>query len=427
MTADRGFERQLPDALADLAMSSYPAYVDDVLAITSRTRRRPAWQFPSRWLPFEPPEPGSIGLPWKQLRLAAVIVAVLLLIAALIVAYVGSHRLPDPYGLAANGKVAYSADHAAWVLDENGTTRLLMDGPGDEVGLTYSLDGTRIAFIRLLDGKEYLWAADADGTDQVQLVAEPVDPGLHIIWSADSRRVVVNTSVGGVDSVLIVEADGSGSRLLKLPFPAQYPAWRPPDGRELVVRGEVNGLAQLFVVAADGSSIREIGPRAKGLFLDGSPDGRSWDHQGPAWSPDGSRLGYNSIDAVDNADGVRFQVHIIEPDGSDTLLAGPNLNVMESWPAWSPDGHLIAFERWRWNGLSWLAILPADGSRPGLDVELKTSFQPAMGWTVTWSPDGKRILAFWDRTRGAVSIDVATGEFERVDLPLTDSPSWQRR
>jgi Tol biopolymer transport system component len=411
MTADRGFERQLPEALADLAIAPYPAYVDEVLAITARTRRRPAWQFPSRWLPFEPSLPASIRPPRRQLRAAAVIVAVLLLIAALFVAYVGSNRLPDPYGLAANGNIAYSADHAAWVVDENGTARLLMDGPGDEVGLTYSLDGTRIAFIRLLGGKEYLWAADADGTDQVQLLADPVDPGSHIIWSPDSLRIVVN----------------SGSRVLELPFAARYPAWRPPDGRELVVRGEVNGFGQLFVVAADGSSIREVGPRGEGLFLGGSPEGRSWDHQGLAWSPDGSRLAYNSVDAVDNADGVRFQVHIIEPDGSDTVRAGPDLNVMESWPAWSPDGRVIALERWRWRGRSWLAILPADGSGPGLDVELNTSFQPETGWTVTWSPDGKRILAFWNRARGAVSVDVATGEFERVDLPLTDTPSWQRR
>lgn len=431
MTGERRFEQQLPNALADLAMTPYPAYIDDVLQITARTPRRPAWQFPSRWLPFATTL-GAARVRTRQLRPVIVLALVILVIAALIAVYIGSQRLPDPYGLAANGKVAFSSDHAAWVLNENGTTRLLLDLPGDEFQLTYSLDGTRIAFILAPgDGKEYLWAADGDGSHPIPILAEPIPPGVRIVWSPDSRRVVVSAKVDGIDRVIVVETDGSGSTTLDLPFPARNPVWRPPDGRELAIRGEVDGHAQLFVVAADGSSVQKIGPQGLGLFLE-----ERFDLNGAAWSPDGSRLAYNSIDAApgargdpangDYANDLRFQVHVIEPDGTNRVIGGPDIDVMESWPLWSPDGSLITLQRWRWDGLAWLGIVPSDGSGPGLDVELKTHFQGEIGWDATWSPDGTRILAFWDG-RGAVMIDVATGAFEPVDQKITSWPSWQRK
>ena len=422
MTGDRRFEQQLSDALADLATTSYPAYIDDVLAITSRTRRRPAWRFPSRWLPVEPGVPAAFGRT-RKLRPVVVLAVILLLIAALFAVYVGSQRtrVPDPFGPAANGQISFSSDHDAYVIDRDGSIRLLLDGPGDEFGLTYSLDGTKIAFVQVLGSEEYLWAANADGTGQVQLFPDPLWPWTGLVWSPNGRQLAIASQIDGRFRTLIAEADGSGSRILDLPFDARYPAWRPPDGRELVVRGSVDGHAQLFIVASDGSSFREVGPPGAGLFADDS-----WDHQGPAWSPDGLRLAYNSIDAAPNADGYRFQVHIIEPDGTDTVLAGPDVNVMESWPAWSPDGSLVAIERWKWKGNAWLAILPADGSGPGRDIALRTPFLPGTGWSVTWSPDGTSILAFWEPTTTAVSIDVASGSYEEIDWPLTNRPAWQR-
>jgi Tol biopolymer transport system component len=431
MIDDRRFEQQLPEALAGLAATSYPPYIDDVLAITARTSRRPAWRFPSRWLPFSIARPG-VGLRTRQLRPVFVLVLVLLLLAALVAVYFGSPHVPQPFGPARNGEIIFSADHAAYVVEEDGTSRLLIDVPGDDLGLTYSLDGTRIAFVQVLDYMEYLWVANADGTEPIQLVDQHLDSPGNLAWSPDGRQIAIGPRVGGANRIMIVEADGSGSTILKLPFPARDPVWRPPDGRELAVRGSFRGRTQLFVVASDGSSYRPIGPPGAGLFIE-----NVWEHQGAAWSPDGTRLAYNSIDAAagavgyeagpDHADDLRFLVHMIQPDGTDVVLdGGPDIDVMESWPSWSPDGSLIAIERWRFAGDSWLAILPADGSGPGLDIMLTTPFEPAKGWAYTWSPDGTRLLAFYDAETKAASIDVATGAYQEVEWPLTERPAWQR-
>ena len=431
MIDDRRFEQQLPEALADLATTAYPAYIDDVLAITARTPRRPAWQLPSRWLPSDLGLPRA-GLRAQELRPVFVLALVVLLVLALIAVYIGSERLPDPFGPVRNGDIIYSADHAAYIVAEDGTSRLLLDGEGDEVGLTYSLDGTKIAFIRLINGEEFLWVADADGSNQLQLVERPLIEPTGLTWSPDGRQIAIGPKIGGASRIMIVQADGSGSVVLEmLPFPAIHPVWRPPDGRELAVRGSVKGRAQLFVVASDGSSWHPIGPPGANLFND-----YKWDHQGAAWSPDGSRLAYNSIDAApgavgyeavaDHADDLRFRVHVIDPDGTNRVIGGPDIDVMESWPSWSPDGSLIAIERWRWAGSSWIGILPADGSGPGRDVMFPTRFEPEKGWSYTWAPDGTRILAFYDASTKAVSIDVATGTTEEIDWPLTDRPAWQR-
>jgi hypothetical protein len=426
MSRDLRFEQQLPTALEDLASTRYPAYVDEVLAITARTARRPAWRFPSRWLPLAPWFGSVAGRRIADLRPLATVLVVLLaiLLLAVAIAIVGTQRrLPAPFGLAGNGLIAFSAGGGVHVVDVDGTSRLLFDGPGDEVGLTYSLDGTRIAFIRLLGGREYLWAANADGTGEIQLLPNAVQDPSGLVWSPDGSRIAIGFLVDGIDRIVLVDADGSGSSVLDLPFPARDPAWRPPDGRELVVRGRDGDRHQLFVVAADGSAVRSLGLRPLGLL------GGSYDLLGAAWSPDGSRVAYHTVDdPPDVTIGRRFQVHVVNADGTDdhVLSSHPDGSVQEAWPVWSPDGTQIATQRWRESGTAWAAVVPADGIGRPVDAGLETSFEAFMGWSATWSPDGTRLIAFWDAEVGAISIDPRTGDYEPIDWPLTDRPSWQR-
>ena len=53
MTSDRRFEQDLPDLMAQLAPRRVPDYRDDIVRQTARTRQRPAWTFPERWLPMD--------------------------------------------------------------------------------------------------------------------------------------------------------------------------------------------------------------------------------------------------------------------------------------------------------------------------------------------------------------------------------------
>ncbi len=81
MTDDR-LHRAISDSLSDLASGSPTDYIEDVLAITARTRQRPAWTFPGRYLTMTP-----------ALRFAAI--AILAVSASLGVAALVSEPAPQ--------------------------------------------------------------------------------------------------------------------------------------------------------------------------------------------------------------------------------------------------------------------------------------------------------------------------------------------
>jgi hypothetical protein len=101
MTSEQRFEHELPDLLADLYMRPAPDYRHDVVQRAVRTRQRPAWTFPERWLPMTGiaqgrlrPQPlrGTPGL----LAAATVLLAALLGGAALAGAFGPSVPSPSP-------------------------------------------------------------------------------------------------------------------------------------------------------------------------------------------------------------------------------------------------------------------------------------------------------------------------------------------
>src|SRR5919107_4565444 len=110
MTLAERFDDRLGSGLADLADPRFPDYYEDVLAATSRTRQRPAWTFPGRWLPMldTARRPALVpALPWRGLSLLAALL-VLTSIAAWLA--VGSQKpLPAPFGPARNGLISYDS------------------------------------------------------------------------------------------------------------------------------------------------------------------------------------------------------------------------------------------------------------------------------------------------------------------------------
>ncbi len=150
-------------------------------------------------------------------------------------------------------------------------------------------------------------------------------------------------------------------------------------------------------------------------------------------------IAYHSVDPVERPpddqpppdtgfpNTIQFRVHLLNANGTgDRVLSQQVEDIQEAWPTWSPDGTLIATQRWREEGNAWLGIVPADGSSGGRDVGSPTRFQPYGGWATTWAPDGSRMIAFWDVAVGAVVIDPSTGDYEPLALPNTDRLTWQR-
>ena len=168
------------------------------------------------------------------------------MLLATAVAFVGSKRVPDPFGPAANGLIAGARNGDIYVYNAvDGTEKLLVGGDNADVGPVFSRDGTRIAFLRLDPVDEdratlFLVAPDGSGL-RALFGPESVQSGA---WSPSSDRLAVITGMQTDRALWIVPADGPPpSRPLDLGdvMPSTEVIWRPPDGRELVFTGVEDG------------------------------------------------------------------------------------------------------------------------------------------------------------------------------------------
>ena len=109
------------------------------------------------------------------------------------------------------------------------------------------------------------------------------------VWSPGGGRIAFLSRGERSKEVYVVNADGSGQRLLTRDarFPAA-PAWSP-NGRQLVFKGGPYAVSGVYVVKADGSGQRRLA-RSGGAS---------------AWSPDGRTIAFFSDSKIYlmNADG----------------------------------------------------------------------------------------------------------------------------
>ena len=252
MTANRS-DRDLPAILEDLYLGPSPDYRHEALAAVRRTRQRPPWTFPGRWLPMADIAQRSIlapGVRWRAAGLALLIVALLLFVAALVV---GSRqtRLPSPFGLAGNGRIAYAINGDIYTIDPaTGRSTPIVTGPDNDFDPVFSPDGTRVAFRRdtTVDGSpgEAIVVAAADGSNPV-VVTDRMDtqPG-YFEWLPSSRSLLVEDPNGAgiwqLDALTPAEPRviTTNASMLERPF-------RPPEGDEVLIQRSVDGATQLVV------------------------------------------------------------------------------------------------------------------------------------------------------------------------------------
>lgn len=279
-------ERDLTAWLADRATPRVPDFTDDILWLTARTRQRPRWSFPGLWLPrsvvtFSRRTVGPT--PWRTIGLLA---ALALLIVAGIGFYVGSQpRLPPPFGLAEAGLVAYARGGDIYTVDMTTAERdVLVTGPPVDREPRWSLDGTRLAFLRAAADGDVLVIVDARSREVLATSDTFAEPDTDsIAWSPDGRWVTVGATYGGFPGLFTVDTTTG----LLTPLPIDYLGldayWRPPDGRQLMFLGGNEPDVGLFMVDVDVGTVTEItGPQHRG---DVRPSG---------WTPDGQRAVFTS-------------------------------------------------------------------------------------------------------------------------------------
>lgn len=401
MTAEQLFERELPELLADLYPVSAPDYRLELVRQIAATRQRPAWALPERWIPMT-----ALALsrpvrqaPWRTIGVVGLLV---LAVAAIAIIAGSQHRLPPPFGPAANGNLVFAQDGDIFLVDPaTGDETLAIGGPANDTVPIFSRDGTRLAFLREVDGRLAMMLADEHGRGARELSTAVLAEFGNIEWSPDGTSIMTNVVENGVRSIAIVPTDGTPARILDLGMVAEDPVWLPPSGREILFRTP-NALGEQFgysisLVGADGANVRELVPPVLGEFnaLFFAP------------SPDGSLVAYQQRDPP--AGDLKLFVIPVTGGAARMLTSRDSVN-----PNWSPDGTWLAF--WGSDGNY---IVRADGSSAEVRVD------PVRG-SFRWAPDGRRLLSAGEGASVGVLIDPLGGPDEAVPWVAIDISDWQR-
>ena len=433
MTSPQRFERDLPILLEELYVGRTPDYRDDLVGRIGRTRQRPAWAFPGRWLSMDltTERVPVTRVPWRAMGVAALLA---LLLAAGLAVYIGSQpRLPDPFGLASNGLVAYSTDGDIFTADAvTGVATAVVSGPERDLGPRFSRDGTTIAFERRLeDGTSQIYRVDADGGGLLLLTPAPItltpssggEPFEQYQFSPDGRTLVINALDGAKPRISIAQADGSGLRTLDLAMAAYEPSFRPSDATEILFVGrDASRNSGIFAVDLVSGVVRTIVAAAD-----------FYDLAGAEWSPDGSSIAYSTWGGAVDTGAINARTHVIAADGTgDRVLPDPPGAVWNAGPTWSNDGTTLLIVRGYAPGYEDVraVVIPSDGRSTGIEIPYDGVINGECCAAFEWAPDDSKILATPSDIDGAplqqVIIDPRTGASQTAPWTTTSDPAWQR-
>lgn len=433
MTTEPRFERQLPSILEDLYLGPSPDYRHEVLTAATRTRQRPAWTFPGRWLPMaDIASTRTIAprLPWRSIGVALVIVA---LLAAAAFAFVGSRqtKLPPAFGVARNGLIAYAADGDIYTADPaTGLANRIVSGPQVDRGPVFSRDGTHVAFLRQVGDAASdafdLMVADFAGGNARVLTTAKVQGDASFEWSPDGSFLLLTTADARVTRY---DATGSTAPIdIAQHAHVQPGAFRPPDGREILYQPDTTDHA-LYVMNADGSGQRPLLEIPAAEAVDS-------DFGAVRYSPDGTMIAFQRAPVGDSN---QIRIFVMRADATDVRQLTTEAGAwFETDLVWSPDGTRIAFDRWRQDPatLSWdiqpIGIVSVDG---GPVVSAGPTPVSDGAW-FDWSPDGTSIVSLAATILGwpnpavtsarPIVIDAATGDAHDLGWTVNSATSWQR-
>lgn len=197
----------------------------------------------------------------------------------------------------------------------------------------------------------------------------------------------------------------------------QSPAPSPPVGElgdAIVAMTSGPGIPAL-----DGAEIVRIDPVSGGVtqLTHAGDEGRS--AMSPAWSPDGHRIAFVMGDLHQpTALAGTYDIYMMGADGSGVQRVTQGINAQ--LPTWSPDGRSIAFVRDQGAAISVVDLATGSVS----DVYVPEGHQIVQ--VPSWSPDGSRIaFQMGPDSVDIYTVDLATGDFTRfTDDGDSGYPVW---
>ncbi|MBI4397090.1 MAG: PD40 domain-containing protein [Elusimicrobia bacterium] len=231
---------------------------------------------------------------------------------------------------------------------------------------------TKITFVNDATGKKEVCVVDYDGQNFRRLTGDR-SIALFPKFSPDGKSIVYATYLEGSPMLYVIGSDGRSKRpLCRYPGLNSAAAWLP-DGQNLVATLSLGRNPNLHLVDLEGKILRTLTNFA-------SAD------TAPTLSPDGLHLAFTS-----DRPGYP-QIYTMDTNGAN-LKRLTDSGQCDS-PAWSPQGHLVAFTMSVSGGLFDIFTVEVGTGR-----QRRLTFGEGDNENAAWSPDG-RYLVFTSTRRG---------------------------
>jgi Tol biopolymer transport system component len=287
-------------------------------------------------------------------------------------------------------------------------------------GKTVNGSSQRVLFASDRDGNFEIYSMNPDGSDQKRLTNNPASD-LYPVWSPDGKRIAFQSTRDNPNGeIYAMNADGSGLvRITTSPFGgSSQPSWSK-DGKQIVyVRASTRldpnlpapSDAEIYVMNADGTG-------SKLLTDNNSPD------FAPSWSPDGRQIVF--VSARDHIGTGGSDLYSMNPDGTGVTRLTRQLGDVD-YPSWDPHGRKIAFSVNSLSAATGIYVLDATS----LGLTRITFAGPQIDVDPSWSPDGSQLVFTSKRDLNtniyAMNAD-GTKQTVLVGFPSSDvTPRWSR-
>ncbi len=294
------------------------------------------------------------------------------------------------------------ADGDLWSVNvATGEKRLL--AKGDAVQPHWSPRGHRIAYWSVGKGAHRdIWTVAAKGGGPVA-VTNDQHLDWNPVWSPDGKYLHFASDRGGSMNLWRVPIEETTGQTLGPPEPVTTPS--PYSGHISISR---DGRRLAYVNQVSTFNIQKVAFDPVKEVVSGQP---VWVTQGsmqigfPDSSPDGEWLACASM-------GRQQDLALIRPDGTGLRRLTDDLH-RDRLPRWSPDGKRLAFYSNRTGGRWEIWTIRPDGS--GLEQLTTTTGRGAHG--PVWSPDGAR-LSYSLQETGSYLVEIGLIEVGKAPQAL---------